>query len=82
MRPFKWSEIKTLAEARGFRFERHRGSHYIMVKEGALRAVVIPMRNDLKEDIVKSVARTIGMSHSELVEYTRQSAKSRKRRNG
>ncbi len=53
-----------------------------MVKEGALRAVVIPMRNDLKEDIVKSVARTIGMSHSELVEYTRQSAKSRKRRNG
>jgi predicted RNA binding protein YcfA (HicA-like mRNA interferase family) len=72
MRPFKWKELRILAEAKGFKFDRHRGDHYIMARAGAARPVVIPMKNNLKEDIVKSVARTIGMSQAELTKYVRQ----------
>ena len=37
-----------------------------MTKAGARRPVVIPMRKDLKEDIVLGIARTIGMGTAEL----------------
>lgn len=77
MRPFKWNELRILAEAKGFGFDRHRGDHYIMTRKGAARPVVIPMQNDLKEAIVKSVARTIGMSQGELKEYIRRPKTSR-----
>ena len=40
-----------------------------MTKKGAARPVVIPMRKDLKENIVLSVARTIGTSRGDLEDY-------------
>ena len=69
MRPLKWTELRDLAASQGFSFDRHRGSHYVMTKKGAARPVVIPMRKDLKENIVLSVARTIGTSRGDLEDY-------------
>ena len=42
-----------------------------MSKEGAPRPVVIPMRNQLSE-IVLGIARTIGLSRSDLEDYIRR----------
>lgn len=40
-----------------------------MTKNDAPRPVVIPMRNQLKEDIVLSIARTMGYTRKDLEEY-------------
>ena len=77
-RPFDWRELRDLATGRGFRFDRYRGDHYVMTKPRASRPVVIPMKNQLKERIVLSVARTIGMDRVDLEKYIR----SRKGRRG
>lgn len=69
MRPFRWTELRNLGEYRGFEYNRHRGSHYVMTKNGVPRPVVIPMRKQLKEDIVLSVARTMGYTRKDLEEY-------------
>lgn len=66
MRPVKWTELRDICVGCGWDFDRHRGSHYVMTKPGAVRPVVIPMRKGLKEDIVLSIARTIGISAAEL----------------
>ena len=39
-----------------------------MTKPGTARPVVIPMRKGLKEDIVMTVVRAIGMTRSDLEE--------------
>ena len=77
MRPLRWPELRDLARSRGFEFDRHRGSHYVMTKPGTARPVVIPMRKGLKENIVMTVARAIGMTRSELEDYIRSGGKIR-----
>lgn len=72
MRPFDWKELRDLSSNRGYEFDRHRGDHYVMTKQGAARPVVIPMKRDLKEDIVLGIAKTIGMSREDLEDYIRQ----------
>ena len=67
MRPFKWKELVGLCEKEGLVKDRQRGSHYIMIKPGMSRPVVIPTRNDLKEDIVLNVAKQIGLTKKELL---------------
>lgn len=65
MCPFKWIELRNLGAHRNFEFNRQRGSHYVMTKDDAPRPVVIPMHNQLKEDIVLSVARTMGYTRKD-----------------
>ena len=83
MRPFDWTELRDLAKGKEFSFDRYKGSHYIMTKDGVPRPVVIPMRKELKEDVVMTVARAIGMTRSDLEDYVRSgggSSRSRRRR--
>ena len=61
MRPLKWKELKAICEAEGYAFVRQRGDHYIMTKKGARRPVVFPKKNQLKEDIVLTVAKSMGL---------------------
>ena len=66
MRPLKWTELKSICEAEGCVYVRQRGDHYIMTKPGIKRPVVIPRKKQLKEDIVLSVGRTIGLTRSDI----------------
>lgn len=50
-------------------YHRTRGDHYIMTKPGVARPVVIPMKKDLKENIVLSVARTMGITKQQIEEF-------------
>lgn len=38
MRLFRWNELRILAEAKGFRFDQHRGDHYISVIRPEIRS--------------------------------------------
>ena len=66
MRPVNWNELVQICKEEGFVYDRQKGSHYIMAKPGANRPVVIPKRRQLKEGIVLSVAKTIGLTSKEI----------------
>jgi predicted RNA binding protein YcfA (HicA-like mRNA interferase family) len=68
VRPVKWTELRDLCDAEGCSFDRQRGDHYIMTKKGIARPVVIPMKRDLKEDIVLGVGRTLGLSRQDILD--------------
>lgn len=68
MRPVNWKKLVKVCESVGCKFDRQRGDHYIMTKPGLSRAVVIPRKRGLKEDIVLSVGRTIGLNRKQLEE--------------
>lgn len=66
MRPLDWKELAKLCESEGCRLDREKGDHYIMVKDGLARPVVIPKKRDLGEDIVLSVGRTLGLNRKKI----------------
>lgn len=66
MRPVDWEELRDVCEKCGCRFDRIKGDHYIMVRDGMFLPIVIPMKKDLKEDIVLSCARTLGITSKQL----------------
>ena len=68
VRPLDWTELKKLCESEGCKFDRQKGSHYIMTKEGLQRPVVIPKRRGLKEDIVLSIGKTLGLTRDQILE--------------
>ncbi|MFN0165658.1 MAG: type II toxin-antitoxin system HicA family toxin [Bryobacteraceae bacterium] len=68
MRPVDWKELVKLCEAEGCFRDRERGDHYIMTKTGLSRPVVIPKKDGLKEDVVLSVGRTLGLNRKQLEE--------------
>ena len=66
MRPVKWKELVRLCKSEGCVFDRQRGSHYIMTKPGLNRPIVIPKRSSLREHIVFSVGRTLGLNRKQI----------------
>ena len=68
MRPVSWKELRKLCEDVGWVHDRTKGDHYIMTKPGAARPVVLKMAKDLSEDIVLSVARTIGLKRKDILD--------------
>ena len=68
MRAVKWRELVKVCEGEGCQFDRQRGDHYIMTKPGPSRPIVIPRKRDLKEDIVLSVAKTLGLTRKQILE--------------
>ena len=68
MRPVKWKELVALCESEGCHFDRQKGDHYIMTKPGLFRPIVIPRKNNLKEDVVLSVGRTLGLTKKQIEE--------------
>lgn len=67
MRAVKWKELVKLCVGEGCEFDRQKGDHYIMTKPGLTRPVVIPKKNNLKEDIVLSVGKTLGLNRKEIL---------------
>ena len=68
MRAVKWKELVKVCEGEGCKFDRQKGDHYIMTKPGLSRPVVIPRKNNLKEDIVLSVGKTLGLNAKKMRE--------------
>ncbi len=68
MRAVKWKELVKLCEGEGCEFDRQRDDHYIMTKPEMARPIVIPRRNNLKEDIVLSIGRTLGLNRKQMLE--------------
>ena len=77
LRPVDFKELKKLCEDEGCVFSRQRGDHYIMTKPGLARPIVIPKKKGLREDVVLSIGRTIGLTRAEIEERL---TKGRKRR--
>lgn len=69
MRPVSWIELRQICEAEGWQFDRQRGDHFVMTRAGMIRPVVIPMKNNLTENIVLSVMRTMEMDRNTLDRY-------------
>jgi predicted RNA binding protein YcfA (HicA-like mRNA interferase family) len=66
VRPVDWKKLAKVCEREGCLLDRQRGDHYIMTKPGLARPIVIPKKKDLSEDIVLSVARTLGLTRKEI----------------
>lgn len=66
MSPIDWKKLVKICEREGCRLDREKGDHYIMTKPGLARPIVIPKKNDLSEDIVLSVGRTLGLNRKAL----------------
>ena len=66
MRPVSWQELVALCESEKCVYDREKGDHYIMTRPGLRRPVVIPKKRDLKEDIVLSIGRTLGLGRKEI----------------
>lgn len=59
-----------VAQGKGFELDRQRGDHYIMSKPGCSRPLVIPKKNQLKEDIVLGLIKTMGLSRKDFLKIT------------
>ena len=68
MRAVKWRELVKVCEGEGCQFDRQRGDHYIMTKPGLNRPIVIPRKRDLKEDVILSIAKTLGLTRKQILE--------------
>lgn len=66
MRPVDWKELKKICEANRCRHDRTKGDHYVMVRDGMARPIVIPMKKGLKEDIVLGIAKTLGITNTDM----------------
>ena len=56
--PVDWRKLVRIFEVVGFRIDRQRGSHIVMVKDGVNRPVVIPRVNDVKVGVIRANLRT------------------------
>lgn len=68
MQPFKWNDLVKISKSEGYKYDRTKGSHYIMTKEGAPLPIVIPKRKELDEFIVFGVAERLGLDRQEMLE--------------
>lgn len=66
--PVDWRRLVKIFEAVGFRMDRQRGSHIVMVKDGVSRPVVIPRVNDVKVGVIRANLRTAGMTLKQYFE--------------
>jgi len=75
VRPVAWRELVKLCESEGCRFDRQKGDHYIMVRDGLARPIVIPRKKDLREDIIFAIGRTLGMNRKQLLDRLERKAR-------
>lgn len=65
MTPLPARRLCRLFERAGFRLVRTEGDHFVYVKKGILRPVVIPDYNDVPVFIIKNNLRTAGINREE-----------------
>lgn len=63
--PIPASKLRKVIEKAGFRCVRTEGDHFVYVKEGIARPVVIPGWDEVPVFIIKNNLRTAGLSRDE-----------------
>jgi len=69
--PVHWKRLKCVFEHDGFQFSRRQrggSSHWIGVKEGMSRPVVVPEYDEILLDIIQSNMRTARMSRERYLQ--------------
>ena len=59
--------VKALCRA-GWRFDRQRGSHVVLLKEGHIASLSIPQHRELAPGTLRSLIRSAGLSVDEFCE--------------
>ena len=60
--PIPASKLRKIFEKAGFKCVRIQGDHYVYIKQGVMRPVVIPNWPEVPVFIIKNSMRTAGMS--------------------
>lgn len=70
--PIPASKLRKVIEKAGFRCVRTEGDHFVYVKEGIARPVVIPGWDEVPVFIIKNNLRTAGISRDEYFDLLGQ----------
>jgi len=73
IRPVHYQRLVRVFEQDGFRYDRTKGDHFMYVKEGNRRPIVIPMYPSVPVFIIKNLLRTSGMSRERYFELLNES---------
>jgi predicted RNA binding protein YcfA (HicA-like mRNA interferase family) len=65
--PLSGKEVVRVFESFGWRIARQRGSHIVMIKEGALVTLSIPNHKELAKGTLRSLIRSANLTVDEFV---------------
>jgi|SRR5580700_4880324 hypothetical protein len=72
MAPVSWRTLRCVFELEGFAFKKGKGSHWVGVKIGVARPLVIPEYSEIGLDIIRSNLRTAGISRERYFELLKK----------
>jgi predicted RNA binding protein YcfA (HicA-like mRNA interferase family) len=67
--PVSWKKLVKFLKKNGFKQERTKGSHIVLVKPGLARPLVVPKYKSLGLTIVKNNLKTSGLSEAEFAKF-------------
>lgn len=70
--PLSWKILEKIFILDGFVYKRTRGDHRLYEKPGIIRPIVIPMYDEVDDDIIHSNMRTAGMSRDRYFELLKK----------
>ena len=70
--PVDWKTLLRIFELYGCRYKRKKGSHHILVYQGARQAVVIPEYDEIDPEIIKNNMKTVGMTREDYFELLKR----------
>ena len=70
--PQHWDTLRKVFELEGFVYDRTKSSHYIMKKQGMLRALVIPMYSEVQVYVIGGLLRTARLTRRRYLELLDQ----------
>lgn len=70
--PLSWKILEKIFILDGFVYKRTRGDHRLYEKPGVIRPIVIPMYDEVDDDIIHTNMRTAGMSRDRYFELLKK----------
>ena len=70
--PLSWKTLERIFILDGFVYKRTRGDHRLYEKPGVIRPIVIPMYDEVDDDIIHSNMRTAGMNRDRYFELLKK----------
>jgi len=70
--PLSWKILEKIFILDGFVYKRTRGDHRLYEKPGVIRPIVIPMYDEVDDDIIHANMRTAGMSRDRYFELLKK----------
>jgi len=70
--PLSWKILEKIFILDGFVYKRTRGDHRLYEKPGVIRPIVIPMYDEVDDDIIHSNMRTAGMNRDRYFELLKK----------